>query len=356
MNWSRIFLIIQSLLLATLCGMAASSDIKTGKVPNKLLRLALEIISACILIYSVASGIWPWNENSQGLRFVLNILIGCAVSIGLYMADIWAPGDAKLFIVIVLLYPPLLQTAHVNAVFPSLQIVIWMFSIGYLYLLFENIIKRKAFKKNDYVEKQKFSKAVVLSIGLNIVTAYCFSLFVNILASSYMPAFYEANRALYILGVICSSILLSKLTWWGKVIVAITAAAGSAVLMLPYYQAISFSVQSIVPFAVAMLVGILTRLAQKNNYQEISPDDLHAGMILSMFTVCRFLNSKIPGLPSGTTETRRSRLNMQEAEAVRQWTAKKKEPIVVVRTLPFAPFIAAGTILELILGWFLLYR
>ena len=188
------------------------------------------------------------------------------------------------------------------------------------------------------------------------MTAYCFSLFVNILISSHIPAFYEANRALCLLGVICSSILLSKLAWWGKLIVSIAAAAGSALLILPHYRAISFSAQSLIPFAIAMLVGILTRLAQKNNYQEISPADLHAGMILSVFTACRFAKSKIPGLPSGTTETRRSRLNMQEAEAVRQWATKKKEHVVVVRMLPFAPFIAAGTILEMILGWFLLYR
>lgn len=353
---SRILLIIQSIVLVALCGNAALCDMRTGKVPNRLLKLVLLINGTFILIYGVVVGIWPWNENSQGLRYVINILIGCAVSIGLYIADIWAPGDAKLFIAIILLFPPLLQTAHANAIFPSLQIVIWMFSIGYLYLLIEDAFRRKKFRKNAFDEKPQLTKAIVLRIGLNVLTAYCFSLFINSLVSSYMPSFYVANRALCVLFVICCSIFLGKLPWWGKVIVVMITAVGAALLILPYYRAVSLSAHSFIPFAVAMFVGILTRFAQKNNYQEISKDDLHAGMILSVFTVCRLSNSRIPGLPSGTTETRRSRLNIQEVEAIRQWAAKKNETVVVVRMLPFAPFIAAGTVLEIILGWILLNR
>ncbi len=356
MNWSRASLIVQSLMLTVLCAVAASYDIRTGKVPNKLLRLALGMIGACIVINSIVSGSWPWKENDQGFRYLLNIIIGCAVSIGLYITDIWAPGDAKLFIVILLLYPPLLRTANENAIFPALQIIIWTFSIGYIYLLFDNVFMRKTEKAKDYEPRIKLSKAAVISMGLNIVTAYCFSFFANLASVSFIPVYYEANRALLALLVICGSILISKIEWWGKITVAIITAGGSYLLIFPLHQSITLSIHYILPFAVAVLVGVLTRMTKKNNYQEITPDALHPGVILSLFTIYRISSSRIPGLPQMTTETRKSKLNPQETEAVRLWALRNKESIIIVRMLPFAPFIAAGTILEIILGWFLLCR
>lgn len=343
----------QSLLLSVFCVVAATRDIRTGKVPNKLLRLALGMIGAFIAINSIVRGSWPWNEDNQSFRYFLNIFIGCAVSIGLYTADIWAPGDAKLFIVILILYPPTLRTANENATFPALQIIIWTFAIGYIYLLFEAVFMHRTEKSTVHMPRNKISRTDVISMGLSIIAVYSFTFFANLIIISFIPVYYEANRSLVSLVLIGGSMLIGKIYWWGKIAIATVSASGSYILLPAFQQPITLPFHYLFPIFVAILAGVSSRIIKKDNYQEIVPDALRPGMILSMFTACRLLNSKIPGLPNKKTETRKSKLNPQEVEAVRLWALKKKEAIIIVRMLPFAPFIAAGTILEIIFGWLL---
>ena len=83
----------------------------------------------------------------------------------------------------------------------------------------------------------------------------------------------------------------------------------------------------------------------------IKVEDLKPRMILSFGSVLKFYSSKVKGLPKSTTETTDSRLTEEEVESIKRWskTKKGKETIVIVRHMPFAPFMLAGEILFFIL-------
>ena len=61
--------------------------------------------------------------------------------------------------------------------------------------------------------------------------------------------------------------------------------------------------------------------------------------------------SKVKGLPQFTTENTDSRLTKEEVESIKRWSKTKKgtSEIVVVRHLPFAPFMLCGEIIFFIL-------
>ena len=356
MGWSHILLAIYSALLVIFCSKAAYSDIKSGIVPNKLLKRAIIVIGIFQILICIITQVWPWNENGQGAIYFSNIVIACIVSIGLYVADIWAPGDAKLFMTIVLLYPPKLQTASEGSIFPSLQIIVWMFSIGYIYLVVESAIKHKSIQTRLQQTKAIISKQTALSIICSIAIIYVYSLFANLLVSSLLPDFFFANRSFCVLIIICTSILINKFPVWGRMLLAVISLSGVFYLVYQYQIRFMWSCQSLISLMIAFLVACLTRIVQKHNYVSISPDQLCTGMILSTHTVLRFMNSKISGLPTQTTETRRSKLKDEGVKAVQKWANKENENIIIIKMLPFAPFIALGTVFEVVLGWFLMSR
>ena len=190
---------------------------------------------------------------------------------------------------------------------------------------------------------------------LRMVTAFGFSMLINNLLSTWFSTFYESNRTLCILMIIWGCFLLGKQPQWVMITVAVLSGIGimispSTRVLLP-----SYSFGFVLSGCVALLMGVLTRTMRKSNYQEIAPGQLVAGMVLSAYTYTRFPN---PTLLSQDrwVESRRSRLNQEQADAVRAWALRKKEPVLIVRMIPFAPFIAAGTVLELLLGWFRVYR
>jgi len=101
---------------------------------------------------------------------------------------------------------------------------------------------------------------------------------------------------------------------------------------------------------------LFKQIAQNYNYQHIRTDRIKKGMILSFGSVLLFKSSRIKNLPKETTETTTSRITQEEAKAIQRWskTKKGKESVVIVKHLPFAPFIFGGTsfylLFKLIIG------
>ena len=78
-------------------------------------------------------------------------------------------------------------------------------------------------------------------------------------------------------------------------------------------------------------------------------------MILSYGSVAKFYSSNVKGLPENTTENTDSRLTEEQVESIKRWSKTKKgtETIIVVRHLPFAPFILCGEIIFFIIKIFI---
>ena len=91
--------------------------------------------------------------------------------------------------------------------------------------------------------------------------------------------------------------------------------------------------------------------ADKYNYKIIPLSELKPGMILAFVSIIAFMGSKVEGLPTSTTEDLKSRLSVSEVESIKKWAESSKgiETITIVRKIPFALFIAIGTIVFTIL-------
>lgn len=120
---------------------------------------------------------------------------------------------------------------------------------------------------------------------------------------------------------------------------------GSAAQML----SISYAMSAAILLWTAVLM-CLRMLVQDYNYRTIPTEEVREGQILAAGTVCRFARSRVRNLPTGMTEDLSSRLTAEEAASVRRWQHSRygEDTVVIVRKIPFAIFIAVGTIAFLI--------
>ncbi len=100
---------IFSVLLIALCLLVsiigAWTDIKTGRVLNLYLLIVAGIGA---IIYSIATATHQTDLTNLP-RWGINLALSILLSIVFYLSDIWAPGDAKLFMLVVALYPILCE-------------------------------------------------------------------------------------------------------------------------------------------------------------------------------------------------------------------------------------------------------
>lgn len=69
------------------------------------------------------------------VEFSLNVLILCVLGVLLYAVHVWAGGDSKLLILVAFAMPARLYHYYSHEMFPTLSIVIFTFSVGYVYLM-----------------------------------------------------------------------------------------------------------------------------------------------------------------------------------------------------------------------------
>lgn len=104
-------------------------------------------------------------------------------------------------------------------------------------------------------------------------------------------------------------------------------------------------------FIIVIAIMIFRNISEKYNYECIKIENLKPRMILSYGSVLKFYSSRIKGLPKQTTETTDSRLTSDEVNSIKRWSksAKGADSIVVVRHMPFAPFMLIGEIIFFVL-------
>ena len=126
-----------------------------------------------------------------------------------------------------------------------------------------------------------------------------------------------------------------------------------AILNFIYYVLFGLQIYSlnIKMLIIVLIILIFRTISEKYNYEEIKIIDLKPRMILSYESVIKFYTSRVKGLPKTTTETTDSRLTETEVESIKRWskTTKGQDTIIIVRHMPFAPFIFAGEVLFFIL-------
>ncbi len=322
--------------------LSSTTDVRFHKVKNGHI-----VFFACLGLVIQAGAVL--FDASLALPLIENLLLAVGVAIAFYAAKIWAAGDAKLFATMAFLAPCSLFVEILKTVFPSLLILGFTFTIAMLYVAVESV----AFFLRDIGShnlarsapgKKIISKTAVSSwISAYIIIDFADSL-IKLIGKSgvYQSPLFLAVFNLLIANACIS--LMKKAQW--KIIISGSVLAVRIVLtVLRFLPPPSFSVWTIVIITVLLL---FRRFTGQYDYRVIPTETVAEGQVLAQSTIALFLLSDADHLPSFSDESTRCRLTADEAESIRTWgkTRNGKKTIVIVRNLPFAPFIFAGVVVS----------
>ncbi len=337
---------IQSIIAIILGCVSSITDFKNKKIYNKNIIVAV-IIS--ILVYIILC-------NQIEIAYIKNYLINFGISVIIsflfFNFKIWAAGDAKLFLSIVLMIPYEIYEVETNNIFPALNLLIMIFSVAFIYVAIETIylwIKDK--EKIKKIKDLKLEKIELKNFIIQYFMGYFIILFINNITFKFLNDFKINNNGLIL---ICNMLILiftyrvirEEKKFFITMYIFI-------ILNIIYYIMFGIELHS-VNFKILLLVLVIMlfrNVSEKYNYEEIKIINLKPRMILSFKSILKFYGSRVKGLPQQTTETTDSRLTIEEVESIKRWSKSKngKETIEIVRHMPFAPFMLVGEILFFIL-------
>lgn len=341
---------IQSVIAIILGIISSITDFKDKKILNKNIITAIIISTITYILFT------RQIEMDYIKNYFINLFISIIISFAFYYFKIWAAGDAKLFLAIVFMIPFEVYEVDVKNIFPSIYLLIMIFSIAFIYVFFETIylwIKDK--EKLEKFKISKLEKKDILNFILQYFMGYFIILFINNITIKFFTDFRINNGGLMLLLNMLTLIFVYRIITQKNMIIKTIIIFLIANII--YYAIFGLEIYSInVKMILMVLLIILFRMvSEKYNYEEIKVEDLKPRMILSFGSVLNFYGSRVKGLPQNTTETTDSRLNEDEVNSIKRWskTSKGKDTITIVRHMPFAPFMLAGEILFFILK---LYR
>lgn len=321
---------------------AAISDIKRSIIKNKLLVLGIIVAIVLDVVY------YTVFVPDIFLDFIFNVLIISVLSILLYAFHIWGGGDAKLLMFLIICYPARMYFYLNTEMFPAMNILIFIFSIGYVYLLAESFI---LFFSKIREKKNRINKFKVLSFLKNYFISLFYVFAIYQILEFFAPAFVATNSILmlfinfFVIIALSQTKLFSKLyfLWVPSTIFVVFA-------ILNKYEFIWYSMMF--NFISVILLMLLKRFIEAFNYKTIPIASLRPGMILSFSAIIPFELSRVQGLPHTTTEDLRSKITQDECNSIIRWagTNKGSDTIQIVKKIPFAIFILVGSIIFGILG------
>lgn len=335
---------IQALIAIVLGVVSSITDFKNKKIYNKNIIIAVGLSGLTYLIF------FKQIENLQS--YLINLIISIIISFIFFYLKIWAAGDAKLFLAIVFMIPFELYEVSDKNIFPALILLIMMFSIAFIYVVFETFyLWGKDKDRLNKIQITNIDKTKVKDFILQYFMGYFIILFINNIALKFFMEFKINNGGLMLLCNMFVLIFTYRMIKGKKK--SLIATSVFAILNFIYYVLFGLQIYSlnIKMLIIVLIILIFRTISEKYNYEEIKIIDLKPRMILSYESVIKFYSSRVKGLPKTTTETTDSRLTETEVESIKRWskTTKGQDTIIIVRHMPFAPFIFVGEVLFFIL-------
>lgn len=340
-------IIVESLLFSLLIFIsivASISDLRKGNIPNKLLIFGLILGTGLDFVYY-------WKiERSIAEIFLVNLIVATLISILFYGTHVWSAGDSKLSILLILLIPGKIYSATKAGIAPCILIFIFIFSIGFIYVIIESVVL--AIKRGNFF----YLKGIQFNFRYFITRFFSISAILFLLSqviSIVLPTFFLKNNFLILFINLFIILLTQDVKWLNKPFFSaflVLICIGIAFKTKACYV-INWHIYIIVAFVI-----LLRFFAEKYNYETINTSEVKDGMILSLGTIMRFQKSQVKGLPKRTTEDLRTKLTGEEAEAIHRWEKSKygEKTIVIVRKLPFAIIISISTIFFILTEVFLI--
>ena len=337
---------VQSTIALILGIIASITDFKDKKIYNKHIIIAC-IISVCTYIYFFKEIETEYIRNSS-----INFIITLIISLCFYYFRIWAAGDAKLFVAIIFMIPYNVYETQIKNVFPALNLLIIIFSIAFIYIFIETIfLWIKDERKFEKFKISKMSKKEIIEYIISYFMGYFLIVFINNMVYTFGEEIAINNAGLLLL---CNMLLLMfiyrVIDSKKKMMFALSMFILANVI---YHVIMGFAIMiiNVKMLLIVLIIVLFRKVAEEYNYEEIKIENLKERMILSYGSVLKFYGSKVKGLPEFTTENTNSRLTKEEVESIKRWSRTKRgtDELVIVRHLPFAPFMLCGEIIFFIL-------
>lgn len=329
-------------IIVSLFVSASISDFKSGKITNRSILIALGAGVLCAVPY------YAFFATDCLLSYTINNALTLVIGLLLYATGIWGAGDSKLLFVTTLLFPARLYCLGNSSLASCFLLVSLVFIIAFLYIVGDTIYMGIRQRNLFRIQKRKmnwknYAKGFLFFfLMLSLMDAIIFKLLpVSLLYDSFIIT------AIHFILILVGMRIENKANW---IVVAVMGVAW--ILMIVFgLTKISLSNINWWSYLVVLALMVFRLFADKYNYKIIPLSELKPGMILAFVSIIAFMGSKIEGLPTSTTEDLKSRLSVEEVESIKKWAESSDgiETITIVRKIPFALFIAIGTIVFTIL-------
>lgn len=329
-------------ILAVLFLHASLSDLKDGRIPNKSILTALGVGFVCVAAYYIffASDCLP--------AFSINTVIVVAISLILYSLGIWGAGDSKLLVTTILLYPARIYSLGNRSMASCFLLIAMIFIIAFIYVVGDTLYWGIRQKDLFMLPKWKFNWYAYIKGFLFFFLLLSIS---NIVVYYLLPAEMILDSLLltsiHFVVILIGIRLEERANWY------IVLGMGGIWFVSMALGLSRFSLSGInwISYLIVLILMLFRLIADKYNYTTIRIDELKPGMILSVGSVLLFARSRGAGLPQYTSEDLRSRLSIEAVESIKCWAKTKNglDNITIVRKIPFALFIALGTVLFTVL-------
>jgi hypothetical protein len=372
--------------LVLVAGFTIRDDLRDGKIYNKRLlqglaggAIAYTLLGVAELLHMSPSlcsapppeGTWHWS-----LVVLLNLGLALLAGILLWIFGIWAAGDAKLFTLYAFLVPPAVYTHSYLPTFPALPILVNVFAFVFLFLIADLLRtgipaifrtlsdpdKRAAWLRSAPSSLLRLVPAVLTLIALfaGIRTIR------EVSRESVAPFLHVSDFTMFLLLFVVFRPLMRLVTnKWGAIVFTILSVAGLALLI--FRHGLSDVPHLIQPslFAVALLVFARAYPGFGQTSIKRKVKDLEPGVLLSRESLAALKQRQAreaaeqdlpdheePGttaVPSRFGKVTVEGLTAEQVRYIRtRW--QDDEHILVARTLPFSPFLAAGALVTYVIG------
>lgn len=327
------------IVLSATCLYCSITDIRDGIIKNKVL-LGSGALCCCLnFVYYFFFG------RQYFKMFFLDFVVLVILSIVMYAFNLWAAGDSKLLFLIVFAIPARYYDTN-TGIAPAFFVIVFTFSISFIYIVLESIILR--IKNKDKLRFPISSNVLHFLRDYVYVSAYIIG--VNYLLSFLFPDFVSQNASLISILGLFIAIVVYKYPFFFRLQVIIVVALFSISMFVLYGLRYGFYPPNFRIYFYVAIVLFFRSISEEYNYKVIPTESVTPGMILSVMSVASMSSSRVQGLPRSTSEDMRSRLTAEEVDSILRWKDSRygQPEITIVRKIPFAVFMTCGVLVFLI--------
>jgi len=310
-------------------GICSWTDFKTTKIPNRYLLIAFCTGAIFHILLMLVGGLayYPF--------WLINMLIADVLAFLMYIAKIWAAGDAKLFMVLYYLTPPVLFEANDL----SLGVIpyLYIFLPAFVWIIADSILRfcrREPYLKLPTIHvKQRLLG--MFKVMVESTAMYC-------IVTAVVPELTSNNEMLLAVLMIIYAYFCAGIGFMQKWYVV----TGHALVVIAAYITglWRFSMPDWRSYVLLITSILLQRFTTAYNYQLIPVSNVKKGMIPSAQTVLSFTVSRVHNLPTDASEELSAAITETEVVAIRRWesSANGAHKIWIVRKVAFAFMIFFG--------------